>query len=545
MIDPQCFLNRISGGFKRSIPIDSVGNVLVRAESIRSGKHEEKVVASSRKFRKQAVKKEKVYQKFVSDVLTGKRDLDFSDPSLFDKGFKKTTSVSGVAGLASLLLLVFLAVVDISGAYYHLSVRTQDLVYNNILLFKPESYGGPSYMCLTYLVNLFGGRWSVANWCRTSDFLCGVLSAVLELQVYHYIDDLNLTFACPTLELAKKVLESLCCIISATGLTYKRSKAAVGTCIELLGVLFSFSEKSVSLSITTKRVDSILGWIAAIKKSGMDSFDPAQASSLLGRCQFIFTALGCNLYPLIRPLAFFSAGGAISHISLEICLTGIEAILRNLPTREVLFELPSHCLNTLVYTDASFASGKGRMGGVLIHKGIYYLFTFIVTESMLMYPYSEWPINFLEVMACPLAVSVFSKWICNSFVYMLVDNTSAEYALIKKCSRSYALSLGSILMSETCIRHGTSYWASRVSTHSNIADCTTRSELLKRLLHWLPRTQVIEVSISLEFWIREHLKMSSPLARKLAESYFQTGYFKESKDPMLEKTVDFKKLDIV
>ena len=263
-------------------------------------------------------------------------------------------------------------------------------------------------------------------------------------------------------------------------------------------------------------------------------FDANQAAALLGKCQFIFVSLGTNLYPLIRPLSIIANGGRISDCSLIMCFNTIKIILRSLPAREVLYEVRSWGLNVLVYTDASFATNKryGYVGGVLVFKGTYRYFSMKINKSDFMVPYGDHPICFMEVLAVPLAIKMWGIYLRNLFVYFLIDNSSAGHCLVRKCSRSYGMAIGGLVVSQLALEYNISYWSSRVTSHTNIADCTTREEMLIRLQYFMSLVKD-PVDQFTQFWFLEHLGMRSPEARSLGQlydiSYFQDG----GKDPIL------------
>eukprot|EP00435_Cladocopium_sp_Y103_P066764 s364_g29.t1 len=329
----------------------------------------------------------------------------------------------------------------------------------------------------------FGAGHSVPNFYRVAEWLSRALIRGYNLLVDHFFDDFFVIErqSCSTVA-AFCLKESF----DLLGFSLDPEKSQPPSDVaHILGVVFNcralMEEKKllVESKPTRKQNFSLL-----VNKILQDDFlPPSLAASVVGKFGFLCTTLfgkvgRCCSGPL-RQRQYAQTNQTSLDPTLRSCLKLMLKILELSPPRTVTFDRSSP--PTILYTDASDVperSDRFVVCGVLILPSprfrILY-FSWIVPPALV----DRWLpkqtyMGQLELLACPVALSTWSKELTNTRLLHFIDNDSAAATLVK----GYSQKRDSVEIIDEywqlAARHCIDPYIDRVESKSNVSDGPSR-----------------------------------------------------------------------
>ena len=340
-----------------------------------------------------------------------------------------------------------------------------------------------------------------------------------------YIDDFFCFCRWEMLPVVRRVV--LGCL-DLCGFTYKPEKVADSFddgLLPLLGLRLNFSKGVPDLSVDPARVAALSADISCILRA--DALSPGDASKLCGKLAFAFSSVADRrLNPLLRPIyerVYAPGRGCGLTPSMRLSLRSVLSVLGKLPPRSLTSYKPSF----RIYTDASFARGRGIIAAVLIDaragvvhdwgRGSLSCWFCKVRAEDLPESVRAFPINFLELITPVVALRIWKATLAGAQVAFYVDNTAAEHTLLNMNSKKPHFALPTFQFWAELTSAGIDAWVDRVATDCNIADWPTRNNLRGRLHDFWNFSGVAQVFPS-QYGIAEILSLADPLINSFMET---------------------------
>ena len=303
----------------------------------------------------------------------------------------------------------------------------------------------------------FGATSSVWAYLRVADAICFLSIVLLFLAAAHFVDDF---FMIEGLEIAPAGFRSFQDIHAALGFRMKKAKEKPPAARQtLLGVDWSVNRDHIQASAGTDRVQKIQQMISDILTSG--EMSQQAASKLAGKLNFVTSwVFGQVGKALLKPLYSRQKGlpgSSVLSKQLRVALQEIQGVLPVLKPVQIPLQLNSQAVS-ISYADAfvtlqgvrraankwtvdcptlSLLRGsENGWGGVFLGSaGVRRAFrSQVPVTSLAKVAPSKAFIYWLEMMAQILSIAVVAPHVHGHLV-CVVDNTAAEHALRKGCSK--------------------------------------------------------------------------------------------------------------
>ena len=333
---------------------------------------------------------------------------------------------------------------DVKKAYR--KIPTSQPNYTCVCVYNPETDSAAFFVVRGHN---FGLTSAVPNFNRSPALVCAATRILLAAPVDHFVDDFN---EMDIVSCGASVQDAVWCVSACIGVPLaKEKRVRPGTARVILGVMVDVSrvhsEGTIVYSPMAGRCSSIITALQRAQELGI--LLPGEASKLFGRIQFLLSATFSRVgraaaLPLVersvgRDGGTPCTGGgrwAVTEAYTHM-VNFFTALLseENLPVRTLqLTREVRQC--ALLYTDASYELGVGRLGIIIIdeHAGVR-LFAGCVLP-----PNHEWMrfltgdkrqcISQLEALAGVAALLTFGRYLTGRRTIHFIDNTAALSAFV-------------------------------------------------------------------------------------------------------------------
>eukprot|EP00392_Amoebophrya_sp_AT5.2_P018316 g18832.t1 len=305
LIDPAVGANMCSP-LDRRVPIPSPHEIQVSAavahDPSKAGKA---IVMHNRKVIKRCRKAEKKYEAQLLEFFKGDRDV--IDLDLIKKG-----AVQPIRGCEvvfneesqelakrrkveqGVLIPLEIVVIDVARCYKNIFVKESHRKYNRLIAWNPAI---GRYQWFSALTAIFGSRHSVTGWGRNGKCIRGIKRGHYGINADDYVDDFP-SFV--KLGLGQCVSEAFLELLEELGLPAMMDKVAVGTELEILGLMFSVVNGAPEVFLTESKKKLIKEMCKNARESGEIELDVLD--KLVGRLTFALSAIADGaLSPVMRP----------------------------------------------------------------------------------------------------------------------------------------------------------------------------------------------------------------------------------------------------
>lgn len=403
----------------------------------------------------------------------------------FSKGIReKASNLKSLTKGHGSGLLPHLATKDWKKAYFQVGIDTPG---NNPVKVW-DNAKGCWRIFLACVLNM-GNLHSVPSWCRIAEFNMFVMESLLWVPCLTYIDDSTLVSSASDIEDCAACFDELS---KALGLVRSpKVESNMITLVEkapkILGIVSERHEDRFSLKVPEEKLDSVIKRCGEVVKATIEkNASYKQVAKVVGDTCYILCSgtdrAGIQILRPVFPLLVkenfdLMIKRRMSRRILISTMRKTQLLPKNYePTR--ICQKRAYRPRVWLYTDASSngsASHGPRAGATLITEEGALLFTF--TDDL---PPDK-SIDFYEAAAVQLALRTFPEELRGRRVVVNVDNTVDCYAFVKASHRNLetALLITMIILDMKAL--DISPFLTYVLSELNIADWTTRDDLMCNL----------------------------------------------------------------
>ena len=362
--------------------------------------------------------------------------------------------------------------------FRQLAPRKQDRGLAVVAIQVPDT-GQWKYVALKGMP--FGLGAAVNQFNRLPMLATAIGRRILYLLMGHYVDD---NVAAEFAQLGGDAQAAMNSVMDMLGVKLSETKRQEMTCMGMfLGHLHDMSriqtDQAVCYGPKPKMREHLIELIDQALKSGRLTSGTAAKmrgiatwldTGMAGRpCRGALTALTARQY--------WESREDITE-NLELCLRYLRAAAAKAPDRALpIRRVPKEPV--IVYTDAADEKGQAKLGGIVYAPGQKpHIMTWVVPSSLR----AAWGdqktiINQAELVAAPILAATVPELLRDQDVLWLIDNTSAEAALIKAGSPTETMCQPALRASAMLAGLRARVWYEHVPSLDNPADVLSREAL--------------------------------------------------------------------